>query len=254
MSVRPFFVRGLLALLLAFLAFLLPPLHCMAIAAAWPALPLPPDAQAVDVGQALRIDGLPIQARGFLSPAPLAQVLDWFRASLGSPLVTSRYKGKILLGQLRQGYYLTVQLEVAGNGTRGLVAQADLHTMMAGRTASVATDAHWQQRLPAGTRILSLVQARDGARQSQQVLLASRAPLADSGDALARMLAQDSYAPVRSIRGVSPPGLVLLFQGPGREAMAVLRNGVDGTTSIVLNTSVLDTGELGTGALTESTR
>jgi hypothetical protein len=130
-----------------------------------------------------------------------------------------------------------VQLESAGSGTRGLVAQADVRSLMAGRNAALAADAGWQARLPAGTRILSLVEARDGARRSQQLVLQSRLSLADSGAALARLLGADGYMPSGSVPGSSRPGLVLHFQGPGRVAMAVLIHNADGTTSTVLNTS-----------------
>jgi hypothetical protein len=242
MKLMRFFERGLsmslgpllLPLSLVSLALLIP---ATAYGSGWPELPMPPGAQSVDIGQAMRINGLPVQVRGFLSAEPVSQIATWFHMRLGNPLVTSRHDSKTLLGQARDGYYLTVQLETAGSGTRGLIAQTDVRGMMAGRNAGSAADASWQARLPAGTRLLSLVEARDGARRSQQVVLQSRQPLADSGDALIRLLGTDGYRPSRSVSGNSPPGLVLHFQGPGREAMAVLIHNPDGTTSTVLTTS-----------------
>jgi len=224
----------LLLLMMGLLALIVPN---AAFAAGWPALPLPPGATPVDVGQAISINGLPMQVRGFLSPEPVSQLTSWFHTSLGSPLATSRHRGKTILGQARDGYYLTVQLEPAGGGTRGLIAQTDVRAMMAGRSASLAADAGWQSRLPAGTRILSLVEARDGARRSQHMVLQSREALADSGDALIRLLGQGGYLPASRVSSDAPPGLLLHFQGAGREAMAVVSHHADGTTSTVLSTS-----------------
>lgn len=205
---------------------------------------MPPGAQAVDVGQAMRINGLPVQVRAFLSPEPVPQLVSWFQTRLGSPLVASRHDGKTILGQPRNGYYLTVQLEAAGSGARGLVAQTDVRAVMGGRNAPLAAGARWQSRLPAGMRILSQVDARDGRRRSQHLVLQSREPVADSGAALARLLAEDSYLPAGSVSSNAPPGLVLHFQGPGREAMAVVTNQPDGTSSAVLSTSAVIEGSV----------
>lgn len=208
-----------------------------ALAAGWPALPVPQGAQAVNVGQAMSINGLPVQMRGFLSPQPVSELTTWFQTRLGSPLVISHHGGKTILGQARDGYYLTVQLETVGGGTRGLTAQTDVRAMMAGRDASLAADAGWQSRLPAGMRILSLVEARDGARRSQHLVLRSHEALANSSEALTRLLAMDRYTPGGSVASSSPPGLILHFHGPGREATAVVTRDIDGTTSTVLSTS-----------------
>lgn len=237
---------SILAMLAMFAAFAMPafPARAAAAASAWPVLPVPPGAQAFDVGQDLRIDGLAMQVRGFLSPEPPARLVAWFRAQLGDPLVTSGHDGKTLLGQFRHGYYLTVQLENAGGGTRALLAQSDMRALLAqsdmqnvtaGR-ASFAEHADWQSRLPQGMRILSLVQSRDGERRSQHLVLQSPGTLTDSAQALSRMLGRAGYAPIGGPVPASQ-GLVLQFQRPGGDAMAVLHRGPDGSTSAVLSTS-----------------
>ncbi|MDB5760978.1 MAG: hypothetical protein JWM30_4267 [Burkholderia sp.] len=219
-------------------------------AAGWPDLPLPSGLELADVGPAIRIDGLDMQVRGFVSPEPVAELTARFRASLSGPLLTSQHGGKTILGQARGGYYLTVQLETAGSGTRGLVAQIDVAALLARRVPSPDVDpdagADWQHRLPAGMRVLSLVRSRAGERQLQHLVLQSDAALAGSGEALAHLLGRDGYRAVRSMSNRSSPsnhssrpGLALLFQGPGREATAVLTQNADGTTSTVLSISTL---------------
>ena len=97
-------------------------LAASAAASGWPEVKLPPAVQRFDVGQHMTVNGLPMRVRGFLSPESPATLAAWFRASLGSPLVESRHNGKTILGRPQGAYYLTVQIEPAGSGTRGLVA------------------------------------------------------------------------------------------------------------------------------------
>jgi hypothetical protein len=204
-------------------------------ATAWPHVALPPGVQIFDVGQQLQVNGLPMQVRGFLSPEPAARLVDWFRASLGSPLVENRRGAATILGRPQGAYYLTVQIEPAGSGARGLVALTDVPRMMASHGETRAEEARWQARLPAGMRILSLVRAFDDGRMSEHLVLESAEPLAASRHALTRLLQQDGYTPGRVVASAAPPGATLYFQAPGREAMAVLTRSDDRLTSIVLS-------------------
>jgi hypothetical protein len=204
-------------------------------AAAWPQVALPPGAQTFDVGQQLLVNGLPMQVKGFLSPEPAARLVDWFRASLGSPLVENRRGLGTILGRAEGTYYLTVQIEPAGSGARGLVALTDVPRMMASHGETRAEEARWQARLPAGMRILSLVRALDGGRTSEHLVLQSTGPLASSRHAVTRLFQHDGYTPGRIVISPAPPGATLYFQAPGREAMAVLTGGDAGLTGIVLS-------------------
>jgi hypothetical protein len=204
-------------------------------ATAWPHVALPPGVQIFDVGQQLQVNGLAMQVRGFLSPEPAARLVDWFRTSLGNPLVENRRGAATILGRPQGAYYLTVQIEPAGSGARGLVALTDVQGMMAGRSEARAQEARWQALLPAGMRILSLVRALDDGRMSEHLVLESAEPLAASRHALTRLLQQDGYTPGRVVASAAPPGATLYFQAPGREAMAVLARSDDRLTSIVLS-------------------
>ena len=204
-------------------------------ATAWPQVALPPGVQTFNVGQQLLVNGLPMQVRGFLSPEPAARLVDWFRASLGSPLVEDRRGAATILGRPQGAYYLTVQIEPAGSGARGLVALTDVQGRMANRGEARAQEARWQALLPAGMRILSLVRALDGGRMSEHLVLESTEPLAASRHAIARLLQHDGYTPGRVVASATPPGATLYFQAPGREAMAVLTRSDERLTGIVLS-------------------
>lgn len=202
---------------------------------AWPEVALPPGLQTVDVGQQMTIDGMPMRVRGFLSPEPPDRLAALFRASLGSPLVESRHGAKTILGRVQGAHYLTVQIEPAGSGARGLIALTDIAGMMAGAADNHAERAQWQARLPAGVRIMRLTRAHDAGRASQHLVLESPQSLPASRDALTTLLRQDGYMPGRVVASSAPPGEVLYFQAPGRDAMAVLTRNGDGATGIVLS-------------------
>jgi hypothetical protein len=204
-------------------------------AAAWPHVALPPGAQTFDVGRQLLVNGLPMQVRGFLSHEPAARLVDWFRASLGSPLLEDRRGLTTILGRAEGAYYLTVQIEPAGSGARGLVALTDVPGMMAGRSEARAQEARLQALLPAGMRILSLVRAFDDGRMSEHLVLESAESLAAARQALIRVFRHDGYTPGRVVASAAPPGATLYFQAPGREAMAILTRSDDRLTGIVLS-------------------
>ena len=202
---------------------------------AWPDVALPPGLQIVDVGQQTSIDGMSMRVRGFVSPEPPDRLASLFRASLGSPLVESRHGAKTILGRSQGDFYLTVQIEPAGSGARGLIALTDVASMMAGAADTRAERAQWQARLPEGVRIMRLTRALDAGRVSQHVVLESPQSLSASRDALTTLLRREGYTPGRVVASNAPPGEVLYFQGPGREVMAVLTRNDTGATGIVLS-------------------
>jgi hypothetical protein len=204
-------------------------------AAHWPEVRLPAGIQISDIGAGMSVSGLPMQARGFTSQQTVTQLVEQFRASLGAPLVENRIGFRTILGQAHGSHYLTVQLEPAGSGTRGIIALSDLAAMAANRESERALRASWLARLPSGMQLLSLVASRDGARRAQHIVLHSPHLPANNRDALTAMLAQDGYALQQLAPSAEPPGETLYFRAPGREAMAVVTRNADGSSGIVLN-------------------
>lgn len=238
-SLIPSPLRAMLLLSLLLMAVLLlsgpRPANAAAPATPWPEVALPPGVQTFDVGQQMEINGLPMRVRGFLSPDPAAWLIDWFRASLGKPLVESRRGASTILGRVEGGYYLTVQIDPAGRGARGLVALSDVPAMLSSHGAARMQDARWQARLPAGMRVLSRVSAPDDGRLSEHLVLESVEPLAACRQALTRLFQQDGYTPGRVVLNPMPESATLYFQAPGREAMAVLTRSDERQTIIVLS-------------------
>jgi hypothetical protein len=213
----------------------------------WPAVALPRNAQVFDIGQQLDVNGMPMRIRGFLSMAEPAELAQWFRRQLGEPLVENTLAQTRVLGRLQGEHYLTVQLEPAGRGTRGLVAATHLKAGHDNHGASEAATERWLARLPAGSRLLSRVSADDGGRVSRQVLFRNGHDERLNAARLRSLLTEEGYAFEREIESASdlaPPsgavgGRALYFRSPGREAMATIYRDPSGDTVIVLNTITL---------------
>ena len=222
--------------MLALLTALAWPLVC---AADWPGVSLPPGVRDFALGQDVSINGLPMRVRGFVSRQPAPQVVAWFRASLGMPLVENQLGGSVVLGRAQGRHYLTVQIEPAGTGSRGLIAQTDLPAMLARRDEERALSERWLVRLPPGVRLQSLTRGQDGSRHSQYLVLDSMHPASASSDAIRSVLQQDGYVLERRVPGAGPPSETLYFRGPGQEAVAVIVANPDGSSAIVVNTVVM---------------
>ena len=211
-------------------------------AADWPEVSLPPGVHEFTLGQDMSINGLPMRVRGFVSRQTAPQVLAWFRASLGMPLVEDRLGGSVVLGRAQGRHYLTVQIEPAGAGSRGLIAQTDLPAMLSRRDEERALSGRWLARLPPGVRLQSLTRGRDGSRHSQHLVLDSMHSASASSDAIRSVLQLDGYVLERRAPGTEPPANTLYFRGPGQEAVAIIVANPDGSSAIVINTVVMTEG------------
>ena len=93
--------------------------------ARWPEPTLPESLTTFAMGQAMTVDGLPMRLQGFVSPQPPSALVQEIRRSLGQPLVESSSGSKRILGRPEGRFYLTVQIEASGSGSKGVVATAD---------------------------------------------------------------------------------------------------------------------------------
>jgi hypothetical protein len=233
----------------------------------WPRIELPPNVSSHDVGDEVSMAGMPLRITVFTSHAPPAALTKWFGVSLGKPLTQDKVGGKTILGRRQGGHYITLQLEPSGGGTRGVVAVSDVAGFMHQRVQSREDDAHWQACLPAGTKVLSRMHSRDGARQADYVVATNRHPEQVNVEALSTSLARDglvlerdaaptSTAPfavgseaeagsparlatIGAKNPVLPPALAsartLFYRGRAREAMAVIARDAQGNTSLVIS-------------------
>lgn len=224
----------------------------LARAANWPMIPMPPNVSAFAVGEQITANGLPMRVQGFVSKdLGVPALADWFRRSLGQPLVESRLGNKLILGRAQDGYYLSVQLESAGlqgsGGSKGLLAVTDIAGMNQNREREATAQQSWLQRWPSGTQVLSRMSSQDNGRTSLHVALRNghseslnRAALVDAmkqeGLALEREVSADART-IKAMPGGPLGGTSLFFKGNGKEAMAMMARDGQGRTAIVLNTT-----------------
>lgn len=205
--------------------------------APWPAVALPEDASRYDIGQQMTVNGMPLRMQGFLSPSKPDAVAAWLRRQ-GKPLVQDRIGAKLVLGRVEGEFYVTVQLEEAGSGTRGLVAVSHLKAGYEQYAAAREAAERLLQRLPAGSRLVSQMNSSDAGRVARHVVLANDQPVALNRDRLVALMREDGLQLQREARPVSgADGATLLFQGPAREANAIVSRGRDGVTTLVLHFS-----------------
>lgn len=239
MSTRsPVNPRRLLAITACCMALLAAPAHAERV---WPKLTPPAGARTWSAGDAIDANGLPMRVGGFVSDRSLSEVTRFVRHVLGGPVVANHRGDRLILGRAEGGFYLTVQLEPAGGGTRALVAVTDLQSAAHGREQARAVAQRWLQRLPAGSRVLSHTAARDGGRLWSQWVYGNGASAALNGQALKALLHQDGLrleheSAAGPTPGAAPGARLMLFKGAGREATAVIGRLPDGRASVVLST------------------
>lgn len=208
----------------------------------WPTIALPREIRTFDIGEQVAVDGLPMRMQGFVSALKPAQLAAWFRLHMGNPLVENTLGNKLILGRVQGDYYLTVQLEPAGTGTRGVAAVAHQKAAYDNRDENRANTEHWLSRLPAGSKILSKMTSEDAGKVSTYLLATNTQSESLNRDRLKNLMRDDGFELEReatpddkSLAGHAN-GRTLFFKGAGKEAMATLYRDSNGNTAIVLNT------------------
>lgn len=211
----------------------------------WPTISLPKNAQVFDIGSQVSVNGAPMRMRGFIADAKLESLVEWFRKSLGSPLVENSLGGKTILGRAQNGYYLTVQLERAGTGTRGIAEVTDLKAAYEASLETQEQVRKWLSKMPSGSRLLGDVKSQDDGRFSHHFVFANTYSESVNQSYLQRLMEEEGLSLEKTGTGEAQAssshmkgGMVgknMYFKGPSKQAMAtILRNG-KGETYIVLN-------------------
>jgi hypothetical protein len=219
---------------------------CARAESVWPKVALPQDANTYSIGEQITVNGLPMRMQGFVSAAKPAQVAQWFRQSLGKPLVENTLASKLILGRAQGEHYISIQLEPIGRGTRGLVAVSHLNAGYENRAATQAASERLLSRLPSGSRLISQMASNDGGKLATYVLVSNTYNEDLNRDRVASMLREDGLTLEREAvvgdqagrqqPGVKANGRTLFFKGAGKEAMAVISRDEAGQTMVVLNT------------------
>lgn len=213
----------------------------------WPAPKLPDGIDSFDIGEQITVNGLPMRLRGFVSAKRPAVLLDEFRRSLGKPLVENTRDTKTILGRAEGGFYVIVEVESTGLGSKGVIALTDVKSLIQSHDQRASDNARWLDRLPAGSSITSQMTSADAGRSAHHMVIVNSQSEDLNRAALTSLMRADGYqlepqampdaAVQRGASASQTNANTLYFTAPGKEAMAVIARGGD-RTSIVLHSVV----------------
>ena len=213
-------------------------------ASSWPDLKLPKGMQLFSMGQQINLNGLPMNLKGFVSPATVQDLAESLRYSLGKPLVENRLGNQLILGRAEGPYYISVQIEPTNSGSRGVVAITHIQSAYESKEITSQEQQRWLSRLPSGSQMLSILKSSDGMKNSNQIIFTNSQAEALNRDRLKAVLLEEGLNFERE--GVSDSdygktanqnaqGRALFFKGTGKEAIATIHRDTAGQTIMVLN-------------------
>lgn len=237
--------KGLLAQLGVVLAALalLKPVSAARDEAPWPQVRVPPQVETFDVGQAMVANGSAVRMLGFVARASPDALARSFRQVLGQPLMEDRRGNTLVLGRGEGQYYMTVQLDPAGSGTRGVIA-VTRPPVDREEAVDAASARSLLSALPPGSTLASHISSIDGGTRADHDAIFNSHSIGINGEYVQRMLRADGFileresGPSQSGHArthVSSDARTLFFKRPGAEAIAVLFSDDSGRSVIVLS-------------------
>lgn len=212
----------------------------------WPVVDLPKDAIAYRVGDQLLVAGLPMRLQGFVSAAGPSKNAIWFRQRLGKPLMENIIGKKLVLGRPAGEYFISIQLEAFGQGTRGLVSVSHLKAGYDNRILSGSKRTNLLARLPSGSRLISDMESNDREKLGHHLVISNSYHEDVNRSRLTAMMRDDGLtleqdAPIsadaaRRLPISAASGRAMFFQGAGKQAIAVIFRDDVGQTIVILNT------------------
>jgi hypothetical protein len=233
-----------------FIVFALPAYSQINNIASWPDIKLPRKLQTFPMGSDVNANGVPMRMQGFTSALPVAEVIEALRDSLGQPLVMNQIGKQVVVGRALGAFYVTVQIEAEGAGSRGVVATTDMQSAVDNKEFTQQEKQRWLDQLPAGSRLMSHVKSSDNSKRSVQLVYTNEQNSAINADRLKAMLTREGLSleregaadnATKSGTNMVEQGQVLFFKGVAKEAIATIHRQIDGQTFTVLN--IINTSE-----------
>ncbi len=207
----------------------------------WPTIALPKNVRSFDTGPEINIHGLPMRLQGFVSSSPPAQLLVWFRDSFGQHLVENTLGNQHIIGKAQGEHYLSVQIEAAGTGSRGVAAVTHMKAAHDKQSETQAETERWLTRLPSGSRLASQMVTQDGDKLSRHWVVINTHSANLNRERLKFLMAEDGFLlereskPNKKTAAIDNQAL-LFFKGKGKEAVATIHQDEQGRTTTVFNT------------------
>ncbi len=219
---------ALFALRVLLLATLSSSLLSAAAAHSWPELVHPQDAHIAPIGDQIRLNGVPMRLSRVLSAVPAKAVVAHYRQVLGARVAHAQTGHTHVLAQARGDFFITVTIAPQPDGyTEALTSIAD------SRAAREASSRPLGFKLPAGSELVSDMEAVDGRLASRQLVLINAHGVHLNLSQLSASLAARGLHPTGPSLTASKDALVQTFAGTSSEGQLVLLRH-DGATHAVI--------------------
>lgn len=215
----------------------------------WPRLPSPPHEEAFEVGQHVKLNGVPVRIKGYVSDRSASELNRWYRQTLEGRWVENRVGNKTVLGQQQDRFFVTVELEPMLSGlsrpsTKVVIAVMDLNPRTMRGFQAGDELGNWANRLPLSSRVLSHLTDSTATHESLHLIAANGQSLAHNAQHFRREFRQmgfheelteaDAHArQAHQSRGTAAPEQ-LKFSSPGTDAVLILDRDRQGRTTVVL--------------------
>ena len=198
--------------------------------AGWPEVPSPRNAKVEQIGEQVRLNGVPMRMQRVLSDDKPKAVIQFYRAALDPKYIEQKLPDGILFAQGRGDYFVTVRVKVLGPSfTETLVSVSDA------RGAENAANRPLGFPIPAETQVLSDMESTDAGKVSRQLVLMNNHSIDANVVSITKALRERGYKPQSGDTQNLESGRVLMFGGANREArLVVVRK--DGVSNVVLTT------------------
>ena len=209
----------------------------------WPQVRVPRQIETFDVAQEVNVNGTRARIRGFVSPATPSELAVAFRQLFGQPLMEDRRGDKLILGRGQGRYYVTVQLDPLGSGTRGVIA-VTRPPVDREEPADAGIARRLLSAMPPGSTLASHTSSIDGKTRADHDAIVNSHSIGINSEYVRRMLRADGFVleresgslpAMRAGSHIAPDARTLFFKRPGAEAIAVLFSSENKQSVIVLN-------------------
>lgn len=216
-----------------------------AAALPWPSVDIPKDAVAYGIGDLITVNGIPLRIQGFFVKTTQDATANWFRKRLGQPIMENKIGRALVLGRAEGQHYITVTLSTGLNGTTGTVSVANLRAAYNNRDARKTSTQYLLSRLPPGSELVTEMLSTDGSKQSRYYVLSNtyhedvnRDRVIDLMRADGLVLRSHAIASAATSRREATQlsnGMVFIFSGDRKEAIAVIGRNDEGRTVVQVN-------------------
>jgi hypothetical protein len=209
----------------------------------WPQVRVPRQIETFDIAQEVNVNGTKAKIRGFVSPAAPSELAASFRQLFGQPLMEDRRGDKLILGRGQGRYYVTVQLDPLGSGTRGVIA-VTRPPVDREEPADAGVARRLLSAMPPGSTLASHTSSVDGTTRADHDAIVNSHSIGINSEYVLRMLRADGFIleresgslpTMRAGSHIAHDARTLFFKRPGAEAIAVLFTGENNQSVIVLN-------------------